>query len=484
MKRLAAFTLVILSGSSLPALSAATAEGASQLTSTLQTYLGNDPGVVTVTVDGDSYLARIDFAPHFAKIKDPKVAVSLSPLELKITGQGGGKWQVEQDQALSFAFKVENAIDLKGSANSIKGSGIFDEALSGFSSYSSDMDKFAFQQTVTGGAAVTEVTYTIESTHTESAASGTGDSADATYKSTFKNLRETVSTPSAPDGSMPPMQFTISAPDGTQDIAMKGLKSNGIFGLAAWLVAHPSPEEIIAAQAELKDKLRGAIPLWDNISGTSTINGLSINTMMGQFGIDRADISVDMNGVVADGKLREALTVTGLKLPGGIVPPFALNLVPQNFTIDFNVSDFDLAAPAQLIIDNFDLTQDPPLKPEMQPQLMAALMPKMAVTLGLGPSEIVASAYHLKAEGSMTAGPMSMPSGGASVQLKGIDEIMAAIQSAPPEMGMGQIAPVIIVAKGMAKQADDGFLSWQIESTPQGSVTVNGTDISKLGGGQ
>ena len=178
MKRLAAFTLVILSGSSLPALSAATAEGASQLTSTLQTYLGNDPGVVTVTVDGHSYLARIDFAPHFAKIKDPKVAVSLSPLELKITGQGGGKWQVEQDQALSFAFKVENAIDLKGSANSIKGSGIFDEALSGFSSYSSDMDKFAFQQTVTDGAALTEVTYTIESTHTESAASGTGDSAD------------------------------------------------------------------------------------------------------------------------------------------------------------------------------------------------------------------------------------------------------------------------------------------------------------------
>ena len=77
-----------------------------------------------------------------------------------------------------------------------------------------------------------------------------------------------------------------------------------------------------------------------------------------------------------------------------------------------------------------------------------------------------------------------MPSGGANIQLKGIDEIMAAIQSAPPEMGMGQIAPVIIVAKGMAKQADDGFLSWQIESTPQGSVTVNGTDISKLGGGQ
>ncbi len=68
------------------------------------------------------------------------------------------------------------------------------------------------------------------------------------------------------------------------------------------------------------------------------------------------------------------------------------------------------------------------------------------------------------------------------MKLKGIDDIMAAIQAAPPEMGMGQIAPVIIVAKGMAKQEADGYLSWKIESTPTGSVTINGTDVSKIGG--
>lgn len=101
--------------------------------------------------------------------------------------------------------------------------------------------------------------------------------------------------------------------------------------------------------------------------------------------------------------------------------------------------------------------------------------------MGLGPSEIVASTFDLKAEGSMTAGPAAMPAGQATIKLKGIDDIMAAIQAAPPEMGMQQMAPMVIVAKGMAKP-DGDYLSWKIESTPQGSFTVNGVDPIKMGG--
>ena len=482
MKRFTAFTLIVLMGTSAPALAATTPEEAQRLTTLFQSYFGNEPGVVTVTPDGDAYRARIDFAPHFAKIPDPKVTATLTPLEITLADQGGGKWKVDQDQPLSFTFKVDGAVNLKGSIGSIKGTGVFDEALGAFESSATDMTEFGFQQTITERGATTQVAYTIAAMHYDTTTTGTGDSADATVKGTITDLRETVDTPAAPDGSMPPMQFSISAPSGSQETVATGLKPRALTDLAAWLVARPSPEAITKDQAEFKDKLRAVLPLWTNVTGTSTLDNLSVNTMMGMFGMDKLDVLVDMNGIVADGRLREKFGLTGLKLPDGIVPPWAAELVPNNFTIDFNVSEFDLAAPAKLVIDNFDLSKDPPLPPAMEQQLLAALLPKSAVQIGLGPSEVVSAIFNLTAEGSMTAGPVSAPSGSALVKLKGLDEIMTALQAAPPEMGMQQVTPMIVVAKGMAKQEPDGFLSWKIDSTPTGSVTINGVDPMKMGG--
>ena len=41
-------------------------------------------------------------------------------------------------------------------------------------------------------------------------------------------------------------------------------------------------------------------------------------------------------------------------------------------------------------------------------------------------------------------------------------------------------AGMLIVAKGLANQAADGSLEWKIESTPTGSVTINGKDLMKM----
>jgi hypothetical protein len=122
------------------------------------------------------------------------------------------------------------------------------------------------------------------------------------------------------------------------------------------------------------------------------------------------------------------------------------------------------------------------LPKDVEPRLAAAFMPKGSVDITLGTSEIIAKVFNLKANGSMKAGPAIMPAGQATVSLKGIDDILAALQSAPPEMGMQQIAPVALIAKGMGKQEADGSLSWKIESTPTGSVTINGIDPMKMGG--
>jgi len=36
------------------------------------------------------------------------------------------------------------------------------------------------------------------------------------------------------------------------------------------------------------------------------------------------------------------------------------------------------------------------------------------------------------------------------------------------------------VAKGLAKPDADGALGWDIAATPDGKITVNGTDMSQL----
>lgn len=482
MKKTAAlFAMFCLAGTSASALAAATPEEAQRLTALFQSYLGSKPGVVSVTPDGEGYDAKFDVAPLFAEVKEPGFSASLTPIEWTLIPQGSGKWKVDQDQPLSFAMKIEGKFDIKVSIGSYKGTSIYDEALGTFASLSTALTQFALDQTVTDTVGTTKVSYTLATIRNESAMSGTGDSADGTSRISFTDLRETISMPGAADGSTPPIDVSITAPSGAQDATIKGLKPKAMNELIAWLVARPSKEAIIAEQAALKDKLRAAVPIFGNVSGTGTVDNLSVNTMLGKFGIQKLDVLVDMNGIVEAGSLREKFTLTGFQMPEGIVPPWAASLVPEHFVLDFTVADFDLATPAAIFLDKVDFSKDK-VSSEVEKELLQALLPKGAVTLGLGSSSIVAKIFDLQAEGSMTAGPKAMPAGQALLKLKGIDAIMAALQAAPPDMGMQQMAPVIIIAKGMAKAEADGYLTWEILSTPEGSITVNGTDISKMGG--
>ena len=228
--------------------------------------------------------------------------------------------------------------------------------------------------------------------------------------------------------------------------------------------------------------MSASLPLFDSISGTGKLEYIVATTPIGPVGLGNVGFAVDMNGVVADGALHESITAEGLTLPAGLVPAWAVGLVPDKFALDFKVADFDLAAPAKILIDNLDLANKDPIKPELQAQLLSAFLPKGAVTLSMGPSNITGKLLDVGFEGVMTAGPVGNPVGEATIKATGIDKVMEAIKSAPPEIGMQAVAG-LVAAKGMAKTEADGSLSWKIENTISGTVLINGIDVSKMGGG-
>lgn len=479
----ALLTLGLLLGAANPVLAGATPEEAQRLTALFQSYLGQTPGVVSVTPAGESYAAKLDLTPLFAKVKDPTVSLSLSPLEWTLTSQGGGKWKVDQNQALNFAFGVKGQSETKGSIASVISTGLFDEALGGLATSSVELKAISTDQTMTDSGTTMRISYVVDAASMQGTLQGTPESADAASTFSFIGLRQTVSTPAAADGSAPAMEFVITSPSGKQYGKVTGLKLKAMGDLATWLVAHQDPEEIVTQQAVFKDKLSAALPLFSSLSSVSTIDDVSVTSSFGVFAMKQFGFGADMNGIVADGKLRETFSVSGLQVPQALLPPWSAGLIPEAFKLDVSVSDFNLSAPAAMIVDKLDLSKPDPLPQDLDGSLMQALMPKETVTITLGPSQLLAKLYDLTAEGSMTAGPAAMPSGQALVKLKGMDEAMAALQAGPPDVQ--QMSAGLLLVKGLGKAEPDGSLSWEIMTMENGAVTVNGADVSKiLGGGQ
>jgi hypothetical protein len=303
---------------------------------------------------------------------------------------------------------------------------------------------------------------------------------DVIAKYTLEGLSENFMTAGKPESGMPPMNLVINAASGSYDVNGKGLNAKPIFDVVSFLVAHQTKELIGKDQEKLKAALKAGLPLFENVLVNGKFNNFTVASPYGQFGMDSVEIAADVNGITKDGKLREKLAFNGLTLPAALVPPWATKLVPKNVSFDFTVAGFDLASPAQMILDQLDLTKEPPLPDGFEQVLMPVFMPKGVVDITLNPSSVDNDAYAVKIEGSLAAGPAALPTGKAKISAKGIDELMKIIQEAPPEAGLAQGAALVVVAKGMAKAEADGSLTWNIESTPDGKVLVNGIDPATL----
>jgi hypothetical protein len=309
---------------------------------------------------------------------------------------------------------------------------------------------------------------------------------DATSTYAFTDIKEKISMkpkdPAAVAGM--PLEFTLSAPSAAYVTEGKGVRMAAVQELLAFFVARPSKDLIIADQAALKDMLKAAVPFFESVKTSGKSENVVVSSAFGQVSMASFDFAASLGGAVKNGNFQESFGVTGLVLPQGILPAWTAELMPQNFKLDFGATDFDLETTLNLILANLDLAKDPPLPADMQMQLLQAVIPSGNVTLAINPSEISSTLYKLALDGSLKAGPASMPTGKATIRLTGIDQIQQKLQSAAATDSTAQsILGPMMMAKGFGKVEADGSVSWVVESGPTpGSILVNGLDVTKLSG--
>jgi hypothetical protein len=473
---LAAASFLALASSSF----AASQDEANQIKAAFEKYLTAEPGVVTVSVVGDAYDVTLDLNPFVAKIKEPGFAGSLSKLSYRIIPQSGGKWQVDQNQPLEFSLKAQPFFDLTYKVGIAKLSGIWDEALPGFASSTMDFSNFESTQTIDDPTNQTkQITKTKAAGFKGDATSTLNAQGGVDFKGTYTSGAAT--SESTIGTAMGPVKIAYTAESSTSEYAGTNFRQRQILSLVAWFVARPSPEAIKKDQTELRELVKLALPMFDNINASVKAGKVDVTTNYGSGSLSGVDFAVDMNGLTSDGKIREAFKLSGITLPDGILPPWSKPVLPTDISLDFAITGFNAADPVSMIIDNMDLNAKPPLKSGMEMQLLGMALPKGTFQVALNPGSIKSTTYEISYDGALDVSLGGPPSGKGTLKMKGFDQTLQSLQqAAATDPSINQVIGPMMAAKGFSKQEGD-FLVWNLESTPQGGVLVNGIDVTKMG---
>lgn len=479
----AIFALTLFLAANPMALAEATNEGASRLEGVFQKYLGDAEGVVSVKADGNNYNVTFDIAPLTDKAKMDGSKFEMSKLEFTVQDNGNGKWQVSKQGPLTLLVDVPGTLRLEASADEYTLNGVFDEAIASFSTATTEAKKFTVKEEFTDpkkGGKVNIEYEMLDNKSTSTATANASGGVDFDAKIDMGAVTEKIDIGADPTAGKPAMNLLLAAQSGSAVLKSTGLRSKSILDLVAFFVAHRDKDSIIKDQSDLKQILQAALPVWNTLGGTSEIKNVKVTAPFGEFGVDAFSGSVDMNGVVKDGKFNEKLSLTGLSLPASLVPPWAATMMPKTLNFDVTASGFDLADPASMILATLDLSTPEGLPPDFEMTLMPAFLPTGSATVTFNQTGLANDLYNLKIDGGLDVGPAAQPTGKAKISLKGLDEIAKVIMAAPPEAGLKGSGAVIIVAKGLAKTEADGTMTWNVESTPDGKILVNGTDVNTL----
>lgn len=457
-----------------PAVSAqsATPEEAARITASLQSYFTATPDLVTVTPSGEAYALTVDFNVFIQDIPEGTGAASISPLNAMLRPLGEGRWDVTMDQSVAMSYEIPGFQTVNYEIGSLTSSAVWNEALFAFESAETTAEQITIRQkSHDREIGLIDVDQTIDSMQYRSTATANAlDGVDSAGTMTVTGLHETFTLPA---GAVP-TTFTFTAPEYTFESQITGLRTAALGDLLAFGITQIGSD--LPPEEETKAKLRAALPVFDNLKASGVVPDIAVASDFGSLRADRMAIEIEMNGVVDEGHLREAIFFEGLTLPTEIIPTWAHPLLPENLALDFTVQDFDLAAVTSAALDAVSFETG--LPPEVEATLPMLALPDGGLTVTLNGTGVSNADYDLQIDGNMLIGLMGLPTGTGKVSLTGIDAITEMLGNAPEEVSAGAL-PGLAMVRGMSTAEGDAAV-WNIEGTPDGKLLVNGMDISPM----
>ena len=475
-----ALCLACFSLASVPALAQTVdGQGAVALTDTLSRYVSRtafDSGVLKVAADGDVYRLDVNFNALAGLFPLPKgLKLEISPYALRLKPAADGTWQVDGALAPDGSFVADlpdtPRQSVQWSIADGRFSGVFDPALTAFSSASGSHGTIKLQTEDANGKGTTSYG---AGTFVMSATAAAGGGVDFTSRQTMADYSDTRSF--MDPGANVSFPVFIKAGSVSLEADGRGVKSRPLLDLLAFGVANADPERIKANQAQLKSLLLAALPLWDHVSGTYAFSDFSVTTPFGLGKAGRIDASVGMDGLRQAGSIGYGFKLSNVAVSSMFMPAWAIPLIPTEIDINFGGTNIDLDQPAREIIASLDLTQDPPVPESVTDQIAARFMANPP-SFTLSRSSVRNAEMGIVVEGEMTfAG--GQPEMRGVVEAEGYDKAVAALQAAAQsDPQFADLIPAAMLVKGYAKTLADGRLQWTVDARSDGSVLVNGVMV-------
>ncbi len=480
--------LFILLATSTAGFAAATAEDAASILASIQTYIGKEPGVVTVTPDGDGYDISLDVMPYLNKITEGGFTAKAAPYHFKAVPQGNGLWAVTSSGPYSLSASVPGKFSFALESPKVEWNGTYNDTLYAFMDSNYNISKLSISQTQTdpNSKIVTNGASAIDSMVGKGTATDVGNGLiDSEGSLTFTGLVSSTTIEMPPEmvqAGSPNINYVANMAKGSYVTTAKGLFSKPLMDVAAFFVSHPSKEMMIKDQAVLKEKLLATLPFFTAIQSDGTFENLSVDTSYGKFVMAGGGSGVGLSGAVKDGHAGESFEISGFTLPEGLpLPPWSKGLIPTKIKLGFEVSGFDLEAPTRKFITEMDVSKPEPVPPESNAAYLAAFAPTNGIKLTIPQGEITADLFSLTYEGTSDISFAGLPKVNAKFRMTGMDKVIAQLQQAATDPTAQQGMAMLFAAKGIAK-ADGDAITWEVTMSPEGKLLVNGTDFSAMMG--
>jgi hypothetical protein len=454
----------------------ATPEGADALKALIAKYLpaaqaGATP-LVTVKPDGAHYLVSAALSALNVLLAETGISYDPAIIVYHAIEQDDGNWRVAMDSLPKIGFHSKDATGAIEFTD-FRSAALISPAIAWLLSGSANMDKGSFRvqnpkitQTIDFGPVQETIVTNVA-----------GDGSVSTQvKEEIAELG--IKAAGADGGNESPINFSGRAEKALISLDVDGFKSRKALDLWALLAEHVTRADLAAHEAELKGLLKElaapGLKLAEGIEAQTAV----VTASLGAIALGDFKYQVGAVNAGPQSAINLSVSVDGLSLPVGLLPPNASALTPSKIDITATLNGIDVTAAANEWISDLSLQGDGPLlSDDNANKVEAAFLSSGPVQIAFAPSHFLAPAVDAEFSGAIRL-DHNKPTAAITLHARSFDKTMAAVKDLGPDIA-GKAMPGLALAKGLAKTESDGSLSWLVELDSERSIKVNGIPFGK-----